>query len=152
MPSKDLQIGSITFSTSFEQWVGTKDYWVSSLGRAGSLHVPFNICTATPPIRSPALSTHPVPPRGWAVETASASSFLFWLPLGFGQWGAPAGGGTQRTEHLRCLFPSFPWRTPTGWLRPATKGPTTHRVALRTASLSPVFVLEAHGRWQPYCS
>lgn len=97
------------------------------------------------------LSAPTVCARGWT-ETASTSSLLFWLPLGFGQWGASAGGGMQRKDHLRYLFPSSLYRTSTGWLCPATNDFTLVRWTSTQPLCLQVFVLQAQGRWQPYCS
>lgn len=73
-------------------------------------------------------------------------------PWFFGQWGASAGGGMQRKDYLRCLFPSSLCRTSTGWLCPATNSSTLVRWSSTQPLCLQVFVLQAQGRWQPYCS
>ena len=137
MPSIAWWIGSITFSTSFEQWVGTKVYWLSSLGQVLFIHFPFNLCTTPIQICSPPLSTHSVSPEAELLRqrqpALSSSSF---------PWGLANGGhqeeGTHRGE--RCLFPIFYWRAPPPLGRPP------HSLSVSR------FCPQTKVRWQPSCS
>lgn len=129
MPSIAQWIGSFTFSTSFEQWVGTKVYWLSSLGQVLFIHFPFNLCTTPIQIRSPPLSTHSVSPEAELLRqhqpAPSSSSF----PLGLAN-----GERQQEVTHRgeRCLFPTFYWRAP-----PPTGQTSSQPLCLQVLSIRP---------------
>lgn len=115
MPSIAWWIGSITFSTSFEQWVGTKVYWLSSLGQVLFIHFPFNLCTTPIQICSPPLSTHSVSPEAELLRQRQPAPSSSSFPLGLAN-GEHQEEGTHRGD--RCLFPIFYWRAPPPLGRP----------------------------------